>query len=107
VLLLASLQASLIITAVYMMLKPKMIFGDFREKVLERIIKFKDKERTEYWRKPFFSCIICMASFWGLIVWLVFIGSIKDVITLEFWQYLLMTCGINTLISYFMAFDDE
>jgi hypothetical protein len=48
-----------------------------------------------------------MASFWGLIVWLVFIGSIKDVITLEFWQYLLMTCGINTLISYFMAFDDE
>lgn len=93
-LLLYSIQASLIITAVYMMLKDGMLLGFFRPHL--------EKIESDFVRKPLFECIICMASIWGLISWFLFFGGWSWDIP----QYLLMTCGINTLISYFMALTD-
>lgn len=86
------LNTAMIITAVWIMLKPGMIFGWIRF--------YLEKIPHKFIRKPLFECIICMSSVWGIFAWFFFwnMPLSNDLIL-----YLLMTVGIMTIISYYIG----
>jgi hypothetical protein len=82
----------MIITAVWIMLKPGMIFAGLRP-LLEKI-------PYTFIRKPLFECIICMTSIWGTAAWFFFW---KMPLSTDLILYLLITVGIMTVISYYIG----
>lgn len=50
--------------------------------------------------KPLFDCMPCMASIWGIIGWFYFQPDIHLI------PYLLILCGVNTLVSKVYYYGD-
>jgi hypothetical protein len=48
--------------------------------------------------KPFYECLICMSSFWTVLIWLLYVKPV----TFELLYAVLITGGINTVISCFI-----
>lgn len=84
--LLFSLKCSLIITSIYASTWDGMIFG--------RIRAWIDGKITEFYLKPIYGCVICMASVWGGGLYIYCKGININII-----PHILLTAGINTLIS--------
>jgi hypothetical protein len=55
---------------------------------------------TDFWSKPLFDCPPCMASVWGLIGWLYFVTDFHLI------PYLLILCGLNALTSKMFYYGD-
>lgn len=90
----ALLQA-IIINGIYESMNEKMILS-WIPKLIKKVIK------NEYWQKPIFGCIKCMASlygaltFWPLVLYLfgwywqeipIFIADVFTLVTLNWWIY--------------------
>lgn len=88
------LVCSLVITGVYASTWDGMIFGHFRSKL--------DGLLPMWIQKPLYSCVICMASFWGGSLYLIFKGIDLNIIT-----HIISLAGLNTLIAgiIFLAYE--
>lgn len=66
-----------------------------RDMILVPVANWLSHYLPEIVRKPLFECLICMASVWTLVYWLVFVR--------DFWAELpltlFMVAGINAIIS--------
>lgn len=74
-----------------------------RDKMIFWWIRYYGSYLPEYWRKPFYLCIICMASIYSIptvvaISYLADLSLLQGVILFPF--YSLSVCGLNTIISY-------
>lgn len=54
----------------------------------------------EFWSKPLFDCPPCMASVWGIIGWFYFAPELHLI------PYLLVLCGINSLMTKLYYYGD-
>jgi len=100
-LLLFALISSLIITCIHVLFWDGMLLGSIRANM--------DDFLPYFWQKPVYACVICMASFWGLTIYGVSLinGFELGHPLLMLVPYLLLVCGINTLISglIYLAFE--
>ena len=81
-----ALAISLMITAIHVSMLPGMIFHKLR--------LFLEKHLPECLHKPLFSCLICMGGFYSLLL-----HSLMHGLSIEMLPIMLITIGINTLIS--------
>lgn len=81
--------------AIYTSMQEDMIFDKLRL-WLEKIIK------SEYWQKPVFACVICMAGIYGAaIYWIIWHNSIKEWIIVN-----ISAIGLNAILSKIIP-DDQ
>lgn len=102
--LLIALKFSLIITAIYATTWRGMIFSRSAQWIQERIALWmlsigydskKAQDTARYLVKPLFGCLICMSSFWTIILYPYLVPKLDVNIV-----YLMLTvCGINVIIS--------
>ena len=83
-LILTALKISLICTAVFATTWEQMIFAKPAKWIEQRVSKWI--------LKPIFKCLICMASLYTLLFWLVF-GGFNPIVMI------LLVGGINTIIT--------
>ena len=57
---------NLCLWAVYASFKPGMIFGNWGDKIEDRL--------GEYWSKPVVSCPVCMPTLWAVPVFFIFVA---------------------------------
>jgi len=63
--------------------------------LLVPVANWLSKHLPEYFRKPLFECLSCMASMWTIVAWCIFIR-------VHWWMLLFaipVVCGINIIIS--------
>lgn len=89
------LKISLIITAIHICCKDGMIFSEIRIFMQNQLDKLG--KASYVIQKPLFSCIICMASVWGVLGCLYFGVPLKQWI-----ETILTICGINVIITFFL-----
>jgi len=85
-----ALKTSLVITAIHASFWDDMVLGNFRANVLDNIF-------NDFWKKPIYSCVICMASLWGTLSYLKHFWLCYN--PLHYIIFILTVAGINTLIS--------
>lgn len=79
--------AALIILAIAFIFEKEELLGWLGDRLMKRI--------PVYYLKPFFLCVICMASVWGTAVWFATGGTL----TLWWPAFCLALCGVMRLIS--------
>ncbi len=60
------------------------------------IARFLYNHKITWMEKPLYDCLPCMASFWGLLFWLIEGMNFHPV------NFVLIICGINSLIETFV-----
>lgn len=73
-----------------------LLGGEYRE--VENEIYFEFKGIMKHLWKPFLGCITCMASFWGIVIYFIFVHpSINTIYELPI--QIIAASGINNIIS--------
>jgi hypothetical protein len=98
---------SLVCLGVHVATREDMILFPFAQfikrlsrKVGDYISPCSDFNMAYYVCKPLFDCPPCMASVWGLLGWFYLMPSLAIV------PYLLVLCGVNSLISKLYYYGD-
>lgn len=122
------LISSLVIVAIHACTWDGMIFGGLRAWMDDKLTivdndfpgeseyPYRPKIYQRQIMKPLYSCIICMASVWGTLIYSIVIATWRGVAApawfashwlLAYVPYILVVCGINVLISgiVFLAFE--
>lgn len=89
---------SLAVCFMYIAMKPGMIFFPLRL-LFEKLLELLPIKMNLYLRHPFFNCIICMSSVYGILFTI-------DIFSFS-WQYLLFIFqvgGLNFILSLFIHF---
>jgi hypothetical protein len=86
---------SLKITAVFVIFQTGMILGWFRISTANTLDWLFGKKISMYVQKPFWGCLPCMSLIWSI----VFDVNVS-------FETILIVCGMNTIISKFLSYDD-
>lgn len=102
---LIALKISLIITAIYSVTREGMIAHPIRTRIKTFLDKKIGQQVSEIITKPLFECLVCMSSFWTLVLmwfWIdVSIYSSVYVLLL-----ILTVSGINSIINHFIKHEE-
>jgi hypothetical protein len=90
----------LIIWGVYASFKPDMIFEQLDRRIRAYLYwRTRNKERIDYWLKPFYKCPICMPSVWGSTGFFLTIDR-----PLYLWPiYVVSMVGFNYIVSQLIS----
>lgn len=86
---------SLIVTAIYSVMQPDMIF--------EKVAYWFEDHLPAALHKPVFDCLTCMGGIWGFVVyWIAFHGSVGEWIAVN-----ISVIGLNAIIARILYSDAD
>lgn len=89
--LLKSLEISLMILAIHISMWEGMIFSKLRiwlSKILDK------SKKTEWVKKPLFDCLMCMGGIWTALLYLLLYGY-----DIDLFKSILIVIGINSILD--------
>lgn len=99
--LLAALNLSIIILAIYLAFDHQNILGGVRAFVANRLDKWVGKTRSVFIQKPLWECYPCMASVWTIIIYALNGDLLQRLCSdpFEFVLQILLVCGMNKIVE--------